>query len=156
QIEPTIRALLDAHRTSLAALIDSGASTWETLVVPLEEMQHQLSRTWSPISHMNAVVNTDELRAAYNTCLPLLTAWHTDLAQNERLYLSYEHILAKEGARLEYGQRKLVENALRDFRLAGVALPQERKARFKALMEQLATLQSKFDENVLDATNAWS
>jgi oligopeptidase A len=156
QIEPTIRALLDAHRASLAALIDSGASTWETLVVPLEEMQHQLSRTWSPISHTNAVVNTDELRAAYNACLPLLTAWHTDLAQNERLYLSYEHILAKEGPQLGHGQRKLVENALRDFRLAGVALPPERKARFKALMEQLATLQSKFDENVLDATNAWS
>ena len=156
QIEPTIRALLDAHRTNLAALIDSGASRWETLVVPLEERQHQLSRTWSPVAHMNGVVNSDELRAAYNACLPLLTAWHTDLAQNERLYRAYETILAQERPQLGRGQRKLVENALRDFRLAGVALPPECKARFKALMEQLATLQSKFDENVLDATNAWS
>jgi oligopeptidase A len=156
QIEPTIRALLEAHRANLAALIDSGAATWDALVVPLEEMQHQLARTWSPIAHMNGVVNTDELRAAYNACLPLLTAWHTDLAQNERLYRAYETILAQQGPQLGAGQRKLLENALRDFRLAGVALPPERKARFKALMEQIATLQSKFDENVLDATNAWS
>src|SRR5262245_3560136 len=155
-IEPSIRKLLDAHRQQLEALLDSGASTWDTLVVPLEEMQHRLSKTWSPIGHMNGVVNTDELRAAYNACLPLLTAWHTDLGQNERLYRGYEAVLANEGPRLTPGQRKLVENALRDFRLAGVALPPESKQRFKALMEQLATLQSKFDENVLDATNAWS
>ena len=105
---------------------------------------------------MNGVVNSDELRAAYNACLPLLTAWHTELAQNERLYRAYETILATEGPRLTTGQRKLLQNALRDFRLAGVALPAEQKAEFKALVEQLATLQSKFDENVLDATNAWS
>jgi oligopeptidase A len=156
QIEQQIRALLNENRTQLTALLASGANTWDTLVVPLEEMHHRLARTWSPIGHMNAVVNTDELRAAYNACLPLLTAWYTDLAQNEALYRAYETVLAQEGARLSPAQRKLLENALRDFRLAGVALPPERKARFKALMERLATLQSKFDENVLDATNAWS
>jgi oligopeptidase A len=156
QIETQIRLLLDENRARLAMLLDSGANSWDTLVVPLEEMQHRLSRTWSPIGHMNGVVNSDELRAAYNACLPLLTAWHTDLAQNEQLYRAYETILKNEGARLSAAQRKLLENALRDFRLAGVALAPERKARFKAVMEQLATLQSKFDENVLDATNAWS
>jgi oligopeptidase A len=155
-IEATIRSLLDDNRAQLARLLDSGAATWDSLVVPLEEMQHRLSRTWSPVSHMNGVVNSDELRGAYNACLPLLTAWNTDLAQNERLYRGYEGILQREGDRLTPAQRKLVENALRDFRLAGVALPTEQKQRFKALMEQLATLQSKFDENVLDATNAWS
>jgi oligopeptidase A len=126
------------------------------LVVPLEEMQHRLARTWSPIGHMNGVVNSEELRTAYNACLPLLTAWHTDLGQNERLYRAYESILQREADRLSEGQRKLLENALRDFRLAGVALPLDRKDRFKAVLELLATLQSKFDENVLDATNAWS
>jgi len=155
-IEPALRQVLDDNRARLAQLLDSNASTWDTLVVPLEEMQHRLSRTWSPIGHMNGVVNSDELRAAYNACLPLLTAWNTDLAQNERLYRAYEAILAKQGAQLSAGQRKLLENALRDFRLAGVALSEEKKQRFKALMEQLATLQSKFDENVLDATNAWT
>jgi len=156
KIEPTIRSLLDENRAQLARLLQEGANTWDTLVVPLEEMQHRLARTWSPISHMNGVVNTEELRTAYNACLPLLTAWHTELSQNERLYKAYSSILENEGARLSPAQRKLLEHALRDFRLSGVALPPERKERFRALMEQLATLQSKFDENVLDATNAWS
>ena len=155
-IEPVLRELLDAHRAQLAALLGPATPSWDSLVVPLEEMHHRLARTWSPVGHMNGVVNSDELRAAYNACLPLLTAWHTELAQNERLYRAYETILATEGDRLTAGQRKLLQNALRDFRLAGVALPAEQKAEFKALVEQLATLQSKFDENVLDATNAWS
>src|SRR5687768_16771143 len=145
QIESAIRSLLDENRSKLAALLNAGANTWQTLVVPLEEMQHRLSRTWSPVGHMNGVVNSDELRAAYNACLPLLTAWHTDLAQNAALYQAYEFILKNEGAALSPAQRKLLQNALRDFRLAGVALPDERKREFKALMEKLTTLQSKFD-----------
>jgi oligopeptidase A len=156
RIEPAIRALIDQNRQQLTALLDSGAATWDSLAAPLEEMQHTLARTWSPIGHMNGVVNSDELRAAYNACLPLLTAWHTELAQNERLYLAYESILERERPHLTRAQVKLLENALRDFRLAGVALPPAEKQAFKAKMEELATLQSKFDENVLDATNAWS
>jgi len=156
EVQGKLKALLDANRAELERLLATDTPTWDSVVVPLEEMQHRLSRTWSPIGHMNGVVNSDELRAAYNACLPLLTAWNTELAQNERLYRAYETVLKNEGERLTPGQRKLLENALRDFRLAGVALPPEKKQRYKALVEQLATLQSKFDENVLDATNAWS
>jgi oligopeptidase A len=155
-VEPAIRELLDDNRAELERLLAADHYTWDSLVVPLEEMQHRLARTWSPVGHLNGVLNSDELRTAYNACLPLLTAWHTDLAQNEKLYRAYEHILQHEGAALDAAQRKLLENALRDFRLAGVALPPAQKQRFKALMEQLATLSSKFDENVLDSTNAWS
>lgn len=155
-VEPAIRQVLDDNRARLQHLLDSKASTWEALVVPLEEMQHRLSRTWSPVGHLNGVMNSDELRAAYNACLPLLTAWHTDLGQNADLQRAYDFILKSEGAQLTAAQRKLLENALRDFRLAGVALPEDQKREFKALMEKLTTLQSKFDENVLDATNAWS
>lgn len=155
-VEPAIRQVLEANREQLQQLLQTNANTWATLVVPLEEMQHRLSKTWSPVGHLNGVVNSEELRTAYNACLPLLTAWHTDLAQNEALYRAYETILASEGDQLSAAQRKLIENALRDFRLAGVGLPPQRKQQFKALMEKLTTLQSKFDENVLDATNAWS
>jgi oligopeptidase A len=156
EVESKLRAQLDGNRAELERLLSTDTPTWDSVIVPLEEMQHRLSRTWSPIGHMNGVVNTEELRAAYNACLPLLTAWNTDLAQNERLYQAYETVLKNEGARLTSGQRKLLENALRDFRLAGVALPPDKKQRYKALVEQLATLQSKFDENVMDATNSWS
>jgi len=155
-VEPAIRDLLARNRAELQGLLDSGVATWNGLVAPLEAMQHRLNRTWSPVGHLNAVMNNDELRAAYNACLPLLSAWHTDLGQNERLYAAYETVLKREGTQLSSAQRKLLDNALRDFRLAGVALPAEKKARFKAVMEQLSTLHAKFDENVLDATNAWS
>src|SRR5687767_1285065 len=123
EVEGSLRTLLDANRAELDRLLNANAASWDALIVPLEEMQHRLSRTWSPVGHMNGVVNSDELRAAYNACLPLLSAWNTDLGQNVRLYQAYETVLKNEGARMTAGQRKLVENALRDFRLAGVALP---------------------------------
>jgi oligopeptidase A len=155
-VEPAVRRVLDENRRELERLLDSGASGWDGIVAPLERMQHRLARTWSPVGHLNGVTNGDELRAAYNTCLPLLTAYHTELAQNARLCAAYQHVRDTEYAQLRPEQRKLVDNALRDFRLAGVALEPERKQRFRELMERLATAQARFDENVLDATNAWT
>ena len=155
-VEPAIRQLLDENRRTLAALLAAGAEGWEGLVAPIERMHHRLARAWSPVGHLNGVMNGDELRAAYNACLPLLTAYHTELAQNEQLCAAYQRVMDQEGARLEPAQRKLLDNALRDFRLAGVSLPADHKQRFGEVMERLATAQAKFDENVLDATNAWS
>jgi oligopeptidase A len=155
-VEPAVRRVLEQNRGQLQALTDSGASGWDGIVAPVERMQHRLARTWSPVGHLNGVANSDELRAAYNVCLPLLTAYHTEFAQNERLYAAYQRVADTEYGRLGPDQRRLLDNALRDFRLAGVALDAERKQRFKALMERLASAQARFDENVLDATNAWS
>jgi oligopeptidase A len=155
-VEPALRELLDVNRAEIAALLDAGADGWETLVVPIERMHHRLARAWSPVSHLNGVMNSEALRAAYNACLPLLTAYHTELGQNERLCAAYQRVADREGAALGVEQRKVVENALRDFRLAGVSLPPERKLRFGEVMERLATAQAKFDENVLDATHAFS
>jgi oligopeptidase A len=155
-VEPAIRQLLDENRAEIAGLLATGADRWDTLVVPLERMHHRLAKAWSPVGHLNGVMNGDELRAAYNACLPLLTAYHTELGQNAELCAAYQAVAGHEGAALDAEQRKVVENALRDFRLAGVSLPPERKQRFGEVMERLATAQAKFDENVLDATNAWS
>ena len=155
-VEPAIRQLLDDNRAGIAALLASGADRFETLVVPLERMHHRLAKAWSPVGHLNGVLNSDELRAAYNACLPLLTAYHTELGQNVELCAAYQAVMDREGPGLPPEQRKVVENALRDFRLAGVSLPAEDKQRFGAVMERLATAQARFDENVLDATNAWS
>jgi len=155
-VEPAIRQLLEENRAAIAALLASGADRWDTLVVPLERMHHRLGKAWSPVGHLNGVMNSDELRAAYNACLPLLTAYHTELGQNAELCAGYQGVADREGAALGAEQRKVVDNALRDFRLAGVSLPAERKQRFGEVMERLATAQAKFDENVLDATNAWS
>jgi len=155
-VEPAIRQLLDANRAEIAGLLATGADRWETLVVPIERMHHRLAKAWSPVGHLNGVMNSDELRAAYNACLPLLTAYHTELGQNAELCAAYQRVADHEGAALGTEQRKVVENALRDFRLAGVSLPADRKQRFGEVMERLASVQAKFDENVLDATHAWS
>jgi oligopeptidase A len=125
-------------------------------VLPLEQLSHRLSRAWSPVSHLNGVLNSDELRASYNACLPLLTNYWTDLAQSEPLYRAYSAIAANESGSLDGAQRRVLERALEDFRLAGVGLPTERKQRFKEVMQQLAQLGAKFEENVLDAMNTWS
>jgi oligopeptidase A len=156
EIEPAIKQLLDSNRAQLEQILAQPQATWDNTIAPLEQMQHRLSRTWSPVGHLNGVMNSDELRAAYNACLPLLSAWYTDVGQNHRLYQAYQQVRDTEGATLNSAQLKLLDNALRDFKLSGVALPADKKARYKALMEQLSKLQSKFDENVLDATNAWS
>ena len=155
-VEPMIRELLEDNRRRLSELLASGAQGWDGLVAPIEQMHHRLSRIWSPVSHLNAVMNGDALREAYNACLPLLTAYHTELAQNEQLCAAYQRVLDAEGAQLSGEQRALLEQALRDFRLSGVSLPPERKQRFREVMERLSMVQSQFDDNVLDATNAWS
>ena len=155
-VEPAIRQLLEGNRRTLAALLAGGAEGWDGLVAPIERMHHRLARAWSPVGHLNGVMNGDDLRVAYNACLPLLTAYHTELAQNVELCAAYQRVLDRDGPSLDAAQRKLLENALRDFRLAGVSLPADRKQRFGQVMERLATVQAKFDENVLDATNAWS
>ena len=155
-VEPAVRAALSRARERIDEIAARDAPTFATVVEPLEELQHRVSRTWSPVSHLNAVLNSEALRAAYNTCLPLLSAYHTDLAQSEPLFRAYRAIEEREGAGLDPAQRRVIEHALRDFRLAGVGLAAADKQRFKDVMLELTGLQAKFEENVLDATNGWS
>ena len=155
-VEPAIRELLQRSRGEVASLEAQPHPTFENTVLPLEQLSHRLSRTWSPVSHLNGVLNSDELRASYNACLPLLTNYWTDLAQSEPLFRAYSAIATSEAGSLDGAQRRVLERALEDFRLAGVGLPAERKQRFKEVMQELAQLGAKFEENVLDAMNSWS
>jgi oligopeptidase A len=155
-VEPAVRELLAANRARIGELASLATPTFATVIEPLEELHHRTSRTWSPVSHLNAVVNSEALRSGYNACLPLLSAYHTDLAQSEPLYAAFRTIADAEGPRLAPVQRQVIEHAVRDFRLAGVGLDPARKERFKTAMLELAQLQAKFEENVLDATNSWS
>lgn len=156
-VEPTIDHVLAQCRAELDRLLDANQLySWENLLQPLEEMEDWLNRVWSPVSHMNSVVNSESWRNAYNACLPKLSDYGTEMGQNERLYRAFESIASSEQfAQLSPAQRKSVENGLRDFRLSGVALSVADKARFKALVQELSTTGSKFSENVLDATDAW-
>src|SRR6267143_3444951 len=154
--EPAVREVLTQNRARIEELASLPQPSFATLIEPLQELQHRVARTWSPVSHLNAVLNSDALRTGYNACLPLLSAYQTDLAQSEPLFRAYRTIADQEGAALAPVQRQVIEHAMRDFRLAGVGLPAERKERFKLAMLELTQLQAKFEENVLDATNAWT
>ncbi len=154
-VEPALDARLADCRTEIARLTSAvPVPTWENFVEALEEMDDTLSRTWSPIGHLNGVMNSDALRAAYNACLPKLSDYGTEVGQNEDLFRGYQAVATLE--HLNPTQRKLVENALRDFHLSGVDLPADKKARYKAISQELSQLTSKYSENLLDATNAWT
>jgi oligopeptidase A len=155
-VEPAVRELLARNRARLDELAALAQPTFTTFVEPLEELNHGISRTWSPVSHLNAVLNSEALRVGYNACLPLLSAYRTELAQSEPLFRAYRTIAERDAGQLAPEQRRVIEHAVRDFRLAGVDLSPERKQRFKTVMQELTQLQAKFEENVLDATNAWS
>ncbi|MDY6978336.1 MAG: oligopeptidase A [Pseudomonadota bacterium] len=156
-VEPAIDTLLQHNREQLQQLLaDSDHYSWETLIQPLEEMDDQLDRAWSPVSHMNSVVNSDALREAYNACLPKLSDYATELGQNEQLYAAYKAIADSPGyAQLDAAQKKIIDNALRDFHLSGVDLPAEKKQRYKEIQQRLSSLTTRFEENLLDATQAW-
>ncbi|HEX5207437.1 MAG TPA: M3 family metallopeptidase [Steroidobacteraceae bacterium] len=155
-VEPGVREVLSRARARMGEIAALDSPTFATVVEPLEELRHAVSRAWSPVSHLNAVLNSEALRGAYNSCLPLLSAYQTDLSQSEPLYLAYRAIEERQGAVLDPVQRRLLEHTLRDFRLAGVGLGAADKQRFKNVMLELTGLQAKFEENVLDATNGWS
>lgn len=155
-VEPAVREMLSQARARASEIAARPDPTFAAVAEPLEELHHRVARTWSPVSHLNAVLNSEPLRTAYNSCLPLLSAYQTDLAQSEPLYRAYRAIETQQGAALDPVQRRVLEHALRDFRLAGVGLGAEDKHRFKEVMLQLTALQAKFEENVLDATNGWS
>ncbi len=156
-IEPAIDELLAQNRALVEQLLqDNDHYSWDNLIQPIEDMDERLSRVWSPVGHMNSVVNSDELRKAYNACLPKLSAYGTEMGQHEGLYKAYKQIAeGEEYHKLDTAQKKIIDNALRDFRLSGIALSDENKARYKEIMQKLSTLTSKFEENVLDATHGW-
>ena len=158
QVEPAITQIIAENREQINALLEKlEVPGWSSLVEPLDELNDRLNQAWSPVQHMNAVVNSDKLRAAYNACLPLLSEYATELGQSAGLYRAFKALAeSPEYESLDQAGRKHIDNTLRDFRLAGVALEEQSKRRYAQIKKRLSDLGSKFAENVLDATQAWS
>ena len=154
-VEPAIDHLLEAGRICVEELaISTDAPTWANFAKPLEDMEERLSRAWSQVGHMNAVVNSPELREAYNASLPKLTDFYSDLGQDERLYAKFRALKnSTEFDTLNTAQQKIVENELLGFRLGGAELAEAKKARFKAIQESLSKITTKFEENLMDTVN---
>jgi len=157
-IEPLIRELLDANRQKLSALLSQPKPyTWDNLMQPLENMSDDLNKVWSPISHLHAVMESDALRKAYNDTLPLIIEYHTELSQNEKFFDAVSSIANNpDFEKLNPAQRKIIENDIRDFKLAGIHLPPDKKSHVAKLQQQLSQLMTKFSENVLDSTHAYT
>ena len=154
-VEPAIDHLIVSSRNCIDELaISNDVPTWANFAKPLEDIEEMLSRAWSQVGHMNSVVNSPELREAYNASLPKLTDFYSDLGQDERLYAKFRTLRnSEEFNTLNDAQQKIIENELRDFRLGGAELPEEEKIRFKAIQESLSKITTKFEENLLDTVN---
>ncbi len=157
-IEPAIDNLLQEARKVVATHLEATSDyTWNNLIEPIENIEDQLNKAWSPVSHMNSVVNSDELREAYNACLPKLSDYSTEMGQNEALFKAYRYIAdSAQFAKLDPAQQKIIQNSLRDFKLSGIDLDVDKKLRFKEISQDLSRLTSLFEENLMDATNSWT
>jgi oligopeptidase A len=130
--------------------------TWDNFIAPLDEADDKLTRLWSPVSHTHSVVNSDELRAAYDACLPLISEYSTFVGQHQGLYLATKSIVeSDEFANLSPAQQKAINNSLRDFKLSGIALDADKQKRYGEIAARLSELAAKFGNNVMDATLAW-
>ena len=156
QVTPAITQLLDDARKVVAQLESSEAVSWDSFVTPLEAVTERLGRAWGVVGHLNAVVDTPELRATYNENLPKVTEFWTELGQNLKLFEKYKALQAStEYHTLSPTRKRIIDNAVRDFRLGGAELAEDKKPRFAEIQEQQAALSTRFSENVLDATNAY-
>lgn len=157
-VEPALDEILKENRATIINLLQQGRGyTWENLIETLDNCDERLHALWSMVSHLHAVLNTRQLRKIYQTCLPKITEYSTEIGQNEQLYRAIKSLTRKNYyQKLNPAQRKVVDNAIRDFRLSGVALSPIKKQRFAEVEKRLSELTNRFEENVLDATQAWT
>ena len=158
QVEPAIDKLIEQNRIALETqLAGLKEVTWDSLIEPIDTRNEMLNQAWSPVSHLNSVVNSDALREAYNNCVGRLAQWETEVGQNQTLFQAYKTLSeSEEFAGLTQAQRHSIKLALQSFHLSGVSLAEDKKQQFSRLTQRLAELSSAFGDNVMDATQAWS
>jgi oligopeptidase A len=155
-IKPALETILQENRELIDQLQELPDANWDNFIQPLELMDDRLSKAWSPVRHLNSVKSSDELREAYNQCLPLLSEYSTEVGQNQKLYQAYRSIAqSAQFKQLSQAQQKTITDSIQQFELAGVGLSGEDKKAYQEIQKQLSDLQSKFENNVLDATQSW-
>jgi oligopeptidase A len=155
-VTPAIDALLAQARATVEAA-QTADPDWDSFIVPLDDATERLGRAWGQVAHLQAVINTPALREVYNANLPKLSQFDAELKQNLALHAQYQRLAATpEHAAADDAHKRIVENALRDFRLGGAELAEPQKVRFAAIKEELASLAARFEQNVLDAIDAYA
>ncbi|MGH8590521.1 MAG: oligopeptidase A, partial [Gammaproteobacteria bacterium] len=155
--EPAIDVVLGENRTAIRTLVEApGGHTWATTLAPLEAIGDRLNKVWSPIKHLHGVADSEPLRQAYGACLAKLSDYHTELGQHEGLYRVYRQVKDDgEYDQLGIAERRIIDNALRDFRLSGIELQSTDRERYREIRQRLTRLEAGFEERLLDATQAW-
>ena len=155
---PAIKETLNNCRKTIESVLEQNSEyTWDNLIQPIDEMDEKFSRAWSPVSHLNSVKNSPELREAYEACLPLLSEYSTWVGQHKPLYQAYKQLKdSKHYDNLSKAQKKVIDNALRDFELSGIGLSDDKQKRYGEIVAKLSELSSQYSNNVLDATMGWS
>lgn len=157
QAVPAVTQLIADGRAKIDAVLEAGDYSWRALVSQLDEEDDRLSKAFGPVGHLNAVVQSDALREAYNACLPALSDFGSEVGQNTALYQAHQALHdSDEYTRLTPAQQKDVDDTLRSFTLAGVALPEDKKQTFRDNSKALSQLSSQFSDNLIDATQAWT
>ena len=155
-IVPAIEKILKALRVGIEELLETRPYNYESVVKARENLEDKLHHAWSPVSHLNSVMNSVELRDAHTACLAMITDYTTEVGQNRPLFEAYQAIAeSAQYDSLSQAGRKVIDNALRDFRLSGIDLPESEQARFSELSREISGLNSVFNNNVLDATQVW-
>ncbi|QBL08431.1 oligopeptidase A [Rheinheimera sp. D18] len=155
-VKPAVEQAIAQSRAAVERVVAASDVSWHSLVEQLEQDSERLSKLWSPVSHLNSVLNSAELREAYESCLPLLSDYSTWLGQHEGLYQKYQQLAqSADYANLTPAQQKVIQNALRDFKLSGIGLSTDKKQRYGEIQSRLSDLSSQFSNNTLDATQAW-
>ena len=156
-VKPAVEQCINDARQTIDDVLARGDFSWNGLIEPLTDADEKLEHVWAPVSHLNSVVSTPELREAHDSCLPLLSDYATYVGQHKGLFDAYETLRnSDEFAELTEAQQKLINDTLRDFRLSGVDLPADKKKRYAEISSRLSDLSSKFSNNLLDATHAWT
>ncbi|HEY3520978.1 MAG TPA: M3 family metallopeptidase [Rhodanobacteraceae bacterium] len=154
---PAIETILSEYRGRIDALTAAGTPRdFESVMLEQERLEQRLNRAWAPVSHLHSVADTPALREAHSEALEKITDFTSELGQNRALYAAVD-ALAKRGDFSAWppARRAAVEHALRDFRLAGVALEEPARTRFREIANELTRVSTEFANAVLDATDAW-
>ena len=155
-IKPALESIITENQQAIELLAKIENPGWDTFIHPFEELDERLSKMWDTVSHLNSVIDDEKFRESYRNCLPIISDYATSLAQNEDIYKQYQSVRESDAFNsFDQAQQKLVDNALRDFRLSGVALPDGKKERYKEIQSELSTLSNRFEQNLLDATDHW-
>lgn len=155
---PAVSEAIETCRAKVEEVVaQPGPYRWETLCQPLAEADDRLSRIFSPISHLNSVKNSPELREAYEQVLPILSEYGTWVGQHAGLYKAYQSLKQSDiYSTLTTPQQKAVDNALRDFELSGIGLTKDKQQRYGEITARLSEISAAYSNNVLDATMGWN